>query len=481
MSIAVESGRASPASGVSREGEKHRSLWLREVLGEVPETEPPLRGEARTHIAIIGGGYVGLWTAIRIKEWDPVCEVSIVERDVCGGGASGRNGGIVLSWWAKIGTLIKLVGQEEGIRLGRASASAIDEIRQFCEQHNIDAHFHQSGWLWTATTTAQLGAWEGSVRMCEKLGVDAFVRLRPDEIAWRTGSPSHLAGVLETTGATVQPAALARGLRRVALELGVRIYEGSRVIKFNREYPPKIKTDEGQLTAEKVVIAMNGWAADLPELRRELVVVSSDMVATAPIPERLIRIGWTGGECITDSQQMVDYYRTTRDGRIAFGKGGWGIALGGRIGLEFDRSPSRANDVKADLHRVYPMLADVPLEDDWSGPVDRSVSGIPIFGRLGGRDHLLYGVGWSGNGVGPSVIGGKILASLALGLKNEWSQTALVDQEKGRFPPDPVRYIGAHVVREAVRRKERAEARGQSPNRLAVMLSKLAPAGLEDH
>lgn len=461
---------------------KHRSLWLTEVLGAAPlETELPLRGEARTHIAIIGGGYVGLWTAIRIKEAEPACEVAILEQDVCGGGASGRNGGFVLSWWAKIATLIKLAGKEEAIRLAHESTKAIDEIRKFCEQHRIDADFKQNGWLWTATTPAQVGAWESTVRKCEELGVDAFVRLSPAEVARRAGSTSHLAGVLQTSGATVQPAALARGLRRVALELGVRVYEQSRVLSFNREYPTKIKTNEGLLSADKVVIAMNGWAADLPELRRELVVISSDIVATAPIPERLAEIGWTGGECITDSQQMVDYYRTTRDGRIAFGKGGGDIALGGRIGIEFDRNSARAKDARADLQRVYPALADVPIEYDWSGAVDRSVSGIPVFGHLGGREHLLYGVGWSGNGVGPSVIGGKILANLALGVANEWSQTPLVDQTNRRFPPDPVRYIGAHVVREAVRRKELAEARGQAPGKLAVAISKLAPAGLEDH
>jgi putative aminophosphonate oxidoreductase len=460
---------------------KHRSLWLKEVLGEAPEIEPPLRGQARAQIAIIGGGYVGLWTAIRIKEIDPACEVAIIEQDVCGGGASGRNGGFVLSWWAKISTLLKLAGKEEAIRLANESTLAIDEIRQFCDQHSIDAHFCQRGWLWTATTAAQVGTWESTVRACEELGVDAFERLSPAEVAKRAGSSTHLAGVLQRSGATVQPAALARGLRRVVLKLGVRIYEQTRVLSFNRDYPPRIKTEQGTLSADKVVIAMNGWAADLPELRRELVVLSSDIVATACIPERLAEIGWSGGECITDSQQMVDYYRTTGDGRIAFGKGGGDIALGGRIGVDFDRNKKRAKDAKADLQRVYPALSDVPIEYDWSGPVDRSVSGIPIFGHLGGREHLLYGVGWSGNGVGPSVIGGKILASLALGVANEWSRTPLVDQTNRRFPPDPLRYLGAHVVRQAVRRKELAEARGQSPGKLAVALSKLAPAGLEDH
>jgi putative aminophosphonate oxidoreductase len=461
--------------------QKHRSLWLQEALGSSWDTSPPLRGDQRTDIAIIGGGYVGLWTAIRLKELDSACEVTIVERDICGGGASGRNGGFVLSWWAKLGTLIKLVGQEQALRLGQASAAAIDEIGQFCERRAIDAEFRKGGWLWTATTSAQVGAWESTVKTCERHGVDAFTRLPPAEVARRTGSPTHLAGVFQSNAATVQPAVLARGLRRVALDLGVRIYERSCVLNFNRDYPTIIKTDEGRLSADKVIIAMNGWAADLPELRRGLVVISSDIVATAPIPQRLQQLGWTGGECITDSQQMVDYYRTTRDGRIAFGKGGGDIALGGRIGVDFDRNVKRSGDVRTDFRRVYPTLTDVTVDCDWSGPVDRSVSGIPIFGRLGGREHLLYGVGWSGNGVGPSVLGGKILASLALGLKDEWSECGLVEQRVGRFPPDPVRFVGAHVVREAVRQKERAEAQGKSPNPLAVMLSRLAPAGLEDH
>jgi putative aminophosphonate oxidoreductase len=473
----MNAGSDSNTSGEN----KHRSLWLQEVLGDAPEIEAPLQGEKRADIAIIGGGYVGLWTAIRIKEWNSSCDVVILERDICGGGASGRNGGFVLSWWAKLGTLIRLVGQEEALRLARASASAIDEIKQFCDQHGIDSHFRKGGWLWTATTQAQVDAWKSTVKICEKFCVEAFLRLAPAEVARRTGSPSHLSGVLQTNAATVQPAALARGVRRVALELGVRIYEHTRVLSFNRNYPTTIKTHNGQLSADKVIIAMNGWAAELPELRRALVVISSDMVATAQIPQSLEEIGWTGGECITDSQQMVDYYRTTRDGRIAFGKGGGEIALGGRIGADFDRNAGRSKDVKADFHRVYPSLASVPLEYDWSGPVDRSVSGIPIFGQLGGQPHLLYGVGWSGNGVGPSVIGGKILASLALELKNEWSESGLVDQKKARFPPEPIRFIGAHVVREAVRHKERAEAQGQAPNRIAVMLARLAPAGLEDH
>jgi glycine/D-amino acid oxidase-like deaminating enzyme len=467
-----------PRDGVS----PHRSLWLHEALAGDGPDQPALEGPARADVCIVGGGFVGLWTAYWLKRWDPGCDVVVLERDICGGGASGRNGGFVLGWWVKFPSLRALAGVQDATALARLSEDAIGEIGGFCDEHGIDAGFTQSGWLWTARTQSQLGAWESTVSALEQQGIDVFQRLEPDQVAARTGSPRHLAGVLDRTGATVQPAILARGLRRVCLELGVRIHEHTRVRGFDRDQRPvTVRSDGGELVADRLVLATNAWAAGLRELHRRLVVVSSDIVATAPIPDRLAAIGWSGGESITDSQLMVDYYRTTRDGRIAFGKGGWGIALGGWIPRSFDRSVRRARGVAADLHHAFPELRDVPIEYDWSGPIDRSSDGLPLLGRLGGRNHILYGVGWSGNGVGPSLLGGKVLAGRALGRDDELSQFPLWDRQPGSFPPDPVRYAGAHLVREAVRRKERREQDGRPPSRVFDALAGFVPAGLEDH
>ena len=135
---------------------------------------------------------------------------------------------------------------------------------------------------------------------------------------------------------------------------------------------------------------------------------------------------------------------------------------------------------EADFRRYYPALADVPIDQDWGGPIDRTPQSLPILGHLGGHEHLLYGVGWSGNGVGPSRVGGRILASLALGADDEWSRSGLVDGEPMTFPPEPVRWLGAQVVRAAVIRKERAEAANRPPKPLAVRVAALAPKGLED-
>ncbi len=457
----------------------HRSLWLSNVLGNEPDA-PPLVGNARADVAIIGGGYVGLWTALRIKQLERSCDVAVVERDICGAGASGRNGGFVLTWWPKFPSMAAAFGEHEALRLVTASHEAIQTIGSFCTEHGIDADFVQRGWLWTATSAAQMGAWEVVVRSCERLGIAAFERLTPHEIAQRTGSAIHRAGVLEHDAATIQPAALVRGMRAVALRQGIRIYEHSTVCRFSRTQPVMLETAQGTLTADRAVVAMNAWAVGLPELRRAIAVISSDIVATPPIPERLAQIGWIGGESITDSQMMVCYYRTTRDGRIVFGKGGWGIVYGDRIGPNIDRDIARARLVESDFRRYYPMLHDVAITDDWCGPIDRTMDGLPLIGKLGGRDHIFYGIGWSGNGVGPSIVGGKILASLALGRSDEWSRCALVGRNYKSFPPEPIRFLGGHVVRGAVIRKERAESADRRPSRLDVVLSELAPAGLED-
>ena len=139
----------------------------------------------------MGGGYAGLWTAIRIKEREPSCDVVVLEQDICGGGASGRNGGFALSEWAKLGTLAQVCGRDRVLAVAQQFEDAVDEIGAFCEAHGIDAHYHRGGHLWTATSQAQLGAWEGVMRTCRELGVMLLERVddRRRRCAQRHGSP----------------------------------------------------------------------------------------------------------------------------------------------------------------------------------------------------------------------------------------------------------------------------------------------------
>jgi glycine/D-amino acid oxidase-like deaminating enzyme len=461
---------------------KTRSLWLQEALAlETDQPAPPLQGGRMTDVAIVGGGYTGLWTALRIKELDPSVDVTVLEADICGGGASGRNGGLVLGWYAKLKNLIAVCGEEEGVRLAKAATAAVNEISAFCEQHGIEAHFRKGGLLAVATTPMHVHDWSARVAWLERLGIhDAERVLEPGEAAARGGSPRYLGGTFQKDAATVQPALLARGLRRVAIERGIRIFEQTPVIDVQNERTPSLRTPHGVVIAKKVVLATNAWAAGLQELRRSIVVLSSDMVATAPSPKRVDLTGWNGGEAITDSRLMVHYHQVTHDGRIAIGRGSGALAYLGQVTPTFNESSRRSDVVERGLRRFYPTLGDVPVTHRWSGAVDRSRTSTLVFGALGGNPNVRYGVGYSGTGVAPSLIGGRILASSVLEQDDEWSSTRLNQGPAVLFPPEPARFFGGLLVRGSTRIKEENEERIEETLGLVKALASLATARTPD-
>lgn len=459
-----------PASG-------HLSWWLEDVAGDARDAAA-FTGEGRADVAIIGGGYVGLWSAIELKLREPSIDVAVLEALTCGSGASGRNGGFAMSWWSKMALFPAFLGDDESIRLGRASADGLDEMEGFLDDHAIECDFLKAGWIWTAASEHQRGAWKGTLDECRRLGISPFRELPPSEVARRTGSAVHIDGVFDPDTARVHPAKLVRGLRRVALEMGVRLFENSPVTELARESPARIRTPGGSMTAHKAVVATNAWAAGMPEFRRAITAISSDMVITEPIPDRLQQIGWTGGECVSDSQTLLHYYQTTADGRVAFGQAGGTVALGGRISGRFDRFEKRAREVERSFRRLYPMLADVKVAADWAGPIDRGVSGLPIIGHTNPEGNIVHALGWSGNGVGPSRVGGKFVASLVQERDDAWTRSPLVDLAPQRFPVDPARFLGSKLVRAAVAKKERAELAGRRPGRAVKLVAAQVPTGL---
>ncbi len=462
---------------------KERPFWLAQALTEDPETLPPLVGETQADVCIVGGGYTGLWTALQIKQQAPQLDVVIVEADTCGAGASGRNGGCMLSWATKFLTLKRLFGEAEATRLVRASEDAIDRIEAFTRQHAIDCDLRRDGVLYTATSAAQLGSSDGVIAELARRGLNSYTTLTMDEVVRRAGSLRHLGGVFSPRGATVQPGKLVRGLRRVALATGVRIHERSAMTALEESPTPLVRTATGQVRAGKVVLALNAWMATaFPQFRRSLVVVSSDMVITEPRPELLQRIGLTSGVAVLDSRTFVYYYHNTSDGRIMLGKGGNTYSYDARMIPVFDQPSPYLEPMTKALAEFFPELADVPVAASWNGASDRSATGLPFFGRLNGHPGICYGFGYSGNGVGPTFMGGQILSSLVLDLDNAWTRSGLTRGPRGQFPPEPIRYLGSLVVRNAIRRKERAQDDNRSPWFFDRALSRLADAaGKADH
>lgn len=469
-------------SGTGPREVTHRSLWLQEALGdesdEVAQRER-LSGTHKADVCILGGGYTGLWTALFLKEREPSLEIAIVEADICGGGASGRNGGFALSWWSKLSTLIKQCGEDDGLWLAREAESAVKHLGTFCAENDIDCDFRHAGWLWVASSDVQVDTWASIVEACRAHGCDdVFQPVTPEESRQRGGSPRYLGGIFDRTAARVQPALLARGLRRVARERGVRLFEDSSVTAVEGRVPLRVRTAAGTVEADTVVSALNAWTPGLPQftkLRRAIVPVASDIVATAPRPDLLEENGWTGGELVSDSRMMVHYHRTTADGRIAFGKGGGAIGAAGYFGESFHYDRRRAELTARHMRWLYPDFADVDVTHAWSGPVDRAVNGLPFFGRADEQENFIYGIGFSGNGVAPCVNGGKILASLVLGSDDRWTQNGLVQGKRALFPPEPIRFLGGTVVRHAIKQKEIYEDRGDAAPSLLNYLAGFAP------
>ena len=448
-----------------------RSWWLRDALGQEPqepqEPSPPLDGDARADVVIVGGGFTGLWTAYFLTERNPDLAVVVLEQDICGGGPSGRNGGFASGWWDDLGGLVTLYGPEAAVKACRAISSSIVAIGEFCDRHAIDAWYRRGGYMFAITASAHERLCEEMVGLARDVGAaDELRELTAAEVKARCASPAFRGGAFMRDGASVQPAQLVRGLRRVLLERGVTIHEGTAVTGLDGT---SAVTAQGRVQARHAVLAVNAWGIGWPQLNRRLVAWSSYIVLTAPAPERLREIGWTGGELISDFRTSLRYFRTTRDGRIAFGGGG------GRARRTIDEmftGDARAVRETAEGFRLmFPTFADVPIEDAWGGPIDVSPTHSPTFGRVG-DGNVYYAAGYTGNGVAPTHLAGQVLADLITGSDTDTVRLPMVNARPKAFPPEPFRSWGAAVVRRAMIAKETAEERGTQPNIWVTQLSR---------
>ena len=454
-----------------------RSWWLRDALADpslVGEPAPPLDTDTSADVVVLGGGYTGMWTALQLKDRDPGLDIVILEQDICGGGPSGRNGGFVNSWWSGLPHVCEAFGDEAALRLCRMGEDSVHAIGAFCAANDIDAWFAADGDLGFATSKAQIGEWADIVMAAERLGIaDQFHLLTTPESRAIVDSPVFFGGVKTTHGATVQPARLALGIRRVLQEKGVRIYEGSPVTRFGQGDPAIAQTPGGSVRAGQAIIALNAWASHWKAFRRAITVRGSYIVLTEPAPEKLEALGWTDGSGLWDYRAALHYVRTTPDGRIAFGVGGMQPNLARHIGPRFAWDEPAIRVAINDLHRMFPTFQDVPLAAAWGGPIDVAGSHFPFFGTMGAAGNIHYGLGFTGNGVGPAHLGGRILAARTLHTDDEALKLPIVDLEPMKFPPEPIRSPGAFIANAAIRRKDEFEDRDEEANPFVDFVARL--------
>ena len=391
-----------------------------------------------------------------MKEREPSARVVVLEAATCGAGPSGRNGGFVHGYWASLAELVSLLGRDEALELARAGERIVPAVRALED----DVWLVEGGMLMVSAAPAQDAAVEHAVAAAADAGVrEQVVPLDGDQLASRVRSPVFRRGVFFPDGATVQPARLVRALRGRVLATGVELHEHSPASFRGGE----VETARGRVRAPEVVVAINAAATGWRPVARHVTNFGSYVVLTEPVPELLAEIGWTGGEAIVDGRMFLHYFRTTADGRVLMGSGSGPIGFRGRLDGRFTGDDATAARAEHGLRRLLPGLADARIERAWGGPIDVSADHLPFFGTVPGTQRVHYGLGYSGHGVGPSWLGGQILASLALGREDEWTALPLATRRIASLPPEPLKRLGGGVVRKAIMAVERAEEEGRRP------------------
>lgn len=451
----ARAGAAARKRRKTIEGYGSAVFWL-ETAPATPD--PPLDREIIADVCIVGGGFTGLWTAFELKAADPSLKIALVEGDEIAHGASGRNGGFAMTLLdMSLHLFAKNVGNAAAAAAHNAVAESVTEIGRICDEREIECDYTHGGLLSVATNEAQEVRVRQDLETAAELGLRGVTPLSGDELRDLVHSPTYLSGMREEACAVLNPAKLARGLKRVVKEMAVDVYEESQVTGFESEPGGKfrVSTPEGAVLADQVVLAVNAWTARLPELARKVMPLYTYIVLTEPLDDdQVASVGWDERQGIEDKRNYVHYYRMTADNRILWGGTDGVIYRDLGIRPKYDRNERVFSKLEATFRRTFPQLSEVRFTHRWGGPVAVTVNFIPMFGTLpGGGIH--YGCGYNGHGVAPSHTGGRILSDLVLNRDRGYRDLCFVKGRKLTFPPNPVAWIGAELTRKALLKQDR--------------------------
>src|SRR5215475_12910605 len=437
----------------------HVPYWLDHPAA--PEPLPPLAGTEQADLAVIGGGFSGLWTALLAKERDPRRNVVLVEGRKIAWGGTGRNGGFCsASITHGLGNgLERFPGEIEVLeRLGREN---LDEIERAVARYQIDCDFARTGDLSVATQPWQLEEMAGTAEHAARFGISLEV-LDTSQVRAEVNSPTYLGGIWDTDGcAIVDPARLAWGLRRACLAAGVRIYEHTPVMSIGggRRGPLSLATPQGTVVANQVALAAGAFAPLLQRLRYYVVPVYDYVLMTRPLsPAQLASVGWRNRQGIGDAGNQFHYYRLTADNRILWGGYDAVYYYGSKIAARLDQRPATFALLADHFNATFPQLDGIEFTHCWGGVIDTCSRFCAFYGTArGGR--LGYVAGYTGLGVGASRFGANVVLDLLAGERTERTELQMVRTKPLPFPPEPVRAAGIGLTRWSLARADRRNGR----------------------
>lgn len=431
-----------------------------------------LEGGRVADIAVVGAGLAGLWTAMWIKELDPISEVVVVEQGVAAYGASGRSAGIV---WDSIdydhALATRHFGETEAYRLARLGEANLSELAGFLAERRIDCDYEPTGRLLVAQTPHQMDRCRVIVEAAERVGIATSQLLDKDALRAEVHSPTYVGGVSVTAGGVLDPVKLVDGLRREVERQGVPVFERSHIVAIEPVGASvRVRTGRGRVEARTAVLATSAYTGQLfPSLAARIIPMFAYAIVSEPLtPAQRDVIGWRGRQGVSDARTFGNFYRLTKDDRVLWGSSDVAYHPGSVVDPAGDHSDAHYDALRASFRRHFPAMQGLEWAYAWGGPIAVTTRLTPFFGRAR-EGRVVYGLGFSGRGLASTRLAGRIMALLALERTSDLLDLSMVKRPPPRFPPEPLRTLTVRAVLRALRRVDA----GAEPGLLLSLLDRL--------
>jgi glycine/D-amino acid oxidase-like deaminating enzyme len=429
-----------------------KSFWLA-TYGEY-NPNPPLQGDLDVDIAIIGAGFTGLSTAYNLCKQDPSLAVAVLEAEVVGFGASGRNGGFSMTLFGLEPAVTKLLfSHEKTVEAHRYMERSVDYVDELIKEHDLQSDYWFPGFLRAATTPGYVKRIQHDLELLTSMGITGISWIEADEIKKEVDSPRFLGGWWEPRSGLLNPAKHVRELKRIAIQLGAKVYEETPVLAIQRDANFTLTTPHGKIVAKKVIFATNAYSHLIPQLKRKQVPAFTHMIVTEPLNQaQLDEIGWKNRQGIEDARNLVHYFRLTIDNRLTIGGSDASLAYGGDMGR--DMNNDTFTQLENDILWLFPHLKGIRITHRWGGPVSVPLQMAPAIGYLG-DERAIYSLGCVGHGVSMTHLNGRTLADLAMERKTDLTEVWFVNRHMIPWPPEPIRMAASQVIRGYLRLEDR--------------------------
>ncbi|MGE5228083.1 MAG: NAD(P)/FAD-dependent oxidoreductase [Planctomycetaceae bacterium] len=449
------------------------SYWHDTVPGPL-DPRPPLEGSFRVDVAIVGAGFSGLWTAYSLAVADPTLRIAVVEREIAGFGASGRNGGWVSAAFPVAKPeLVAACGRDATIAMQRTLFDTVDEVGRTCEAEAIDAHYRKGGSLGVATLQPEADRFKASLEEDLALGFDDgdWAWLTAEEASRHVRVAGAIGALWTPHNARVHPARLARGLADAAERRGVQIFEGTAVRSVEGRI---VRADRGRLRADVVVLATEGYGARLGVRRRAVAPVYSYMAATEPLPASFWdAVGWAGYACVWDGPRLYLYAQRTEDDRVAIGGGAIRYPFASRVRPSFDRPERIFRQIRRIIGQRWPAASDARITHSWGGALGVARDWFPSVGLDRGTG-IAWAGGYAGDGVAAANLAGRTLRDLILDRDTDLVHLPWTGHRSPPWEPEPLRWLGVAGSWGLASLADRVEARtGRAPAALDTAMERL--------